>query len=147
MTADEAQELILNGAPWLAGATLCLAGAVYFAELLPASERPLPPRTASSTATLVVVETESCGWCRRFRRDVEPGYGQTAYAAQAPLHFVLARDLTSTGYQVKSPVRAVPTFILVDRQGREIDRLRGYPGGAAPFYAALDGLLAKMPAE
>jgi len=147
MTADEAQELIWKGAPWLAGATLCLAGAVYFGELWPADERPLPSRTVSTTAKLVVVETESCGWCRRFRRDVEPGYGQTVYAAQAPLHFVLARDLTSTGYQVRSPVRAVPTFILVDRQGREVDRLRGYPGGAAPFYAALDRLLAKMPAD
>lgn len=148
MTSDEAQELIHKGAPVLLGAGVLLAGIMYFGEIFsPAADADAIPPPTSETATLLVVETESCGWCKRFRRDVAPTYPESGYAHRAPLRFVLLQDLNSTGYRMTSSVRAVPTFILIDREGREVDRLRGYPGGGKAFYGALDRMLARAPAD
>ena len=40
------------------------------------------------------------------------------------------------------PEHFTPTFVLVEN-GREIDRLRGYPGDEF-FWSLLDGMLAKL---
>lgn len=92
---------------------------------------------------LVVVETESCGWCQRFRRDVAPDYPLTPFGGVAPLSYVHLREVRNQGYRLKWGVRSVPTFLLLDPDGVEIDRVAGYPGRGTAFYDAMDRMLAK----
>ena len=125
-----------------------LAGALYFGEIFaPTTEAEDIPAPLSETATLLVVETESCGWCKRFRRDVAPTYPQSRNGSLAPLRYVHVRDVKSSGYRLSSSVRSVPTFIVVDQRGHEVDRISGYPGGGQAFYQPLDRILARVPAE
>lgn len=133
--------------PYIGGVLLAVAAALW--SVLDSGER---PQVASSRApvaysggglTLVVVEADWCGWCKRFRRDVAPKYGDSPYASRAPLRYVQLDDQRNAGLQLASHVRAVPTFVLVDGAGREIDRLRGYPGGPDRFFMALDRMLEK----
>lgn len=94
-----------------------------------------------------MVESAGCSWCRRFRNEVAPSYDQSGYGARAPLRYLQVGEVRTSGYQFAGDIRATPTFVLVDRRGKEIDRVRGYPGGGQRFYTALDGMLAKAPVE
>ncbi len=98
----------------------------------------------SDHLTLIVFETEACIYCKRFRTDIAPGYQQSAYAQNARLRHLHVSEQGQAGYALNGRVSTVPTFVLVDRDGREIDRIRGYPG-RDNFYPALDRLLAKAP--
>jgi thiol-disulfide isomerase/thioredoxin len=121
-----------------------LAGAFWLVH--PEAEPP-PAARLSDRPTLLVIETESCSWCRRFRRDVAPKYVNSSYESRAPLRYVHRDEQRQSGYRLKSSVSAVPTFVLVDTQGIEVDRLRGYPGGGAKFFSAVDHMLAKLDAR
>ncbi len=142
MTSEEMEEFLFNVTPMAAGATVLLAGLFMakaaFWDVPETSDVPAPK---SHTLTLLLVETETCGWCKRFRRDVMPTYGDSVQAMRAPLRTVDLRDLPAQGYRLKASVKAVPTFILVDRNGQELDRVRGYPGSGRPFYDAVDRML------
>lgn len=78
-------------------------------------------------AELVMFESQTCDWCRRFHAEITPIYPKTAEAACAPLRRVdvnapRPRDLGG----IKS-ILFTPTFVVVD-SGREVGRLTGYPG-------------------
>jgi hypothetical protein len=53
------------------------------------------------------------------------------------------RDQDRSGYRFAGAIRSVPTFVLVDASGIEIDRVRGYPGSGSLFCSAIDRMLAK----
>jgi thioredoxin-related protein len=40
---------------------------------------------------------------------------------------------------------ATPTFVLVDRSGREIERLRGLPGDRDEFMLVVERMLDRVP--
>ena len=42
---------------------------------------------------------------------------------------------------------ATPTFVLVDRDGREVERLRGIPGGGQAFMQEVERMLGQLPAR
>ena len=112
------------------------------------TEPPLPPVAApiSDRPTLVVFESASCGWCRRFRESVAPDYERSHLDSRAPLKYVDVGAQRQSGYRLKSGrISATPTFVLVDRQGAEIDRLRGLPGGRGEFIPAVERMLEKLP--
>jgi hypothetical protein len=95
------------------------------------------------TAELVMLEEDGCGWCQQWNKEIGGVYHKTAEGKLAPLrrvdmHSPLPADLkflTKGGY--------TPTFILVDN-GREIARLRGYPGEDF-FWGLLGEMLKKLP--
>ena len=143
MTSEEVEEWLFNVTPMAAGATVLVAALwmakVAFWEVPDVGDIPAPK---SDTLTLLIVESDQCGWCKRFRRDVLPTYGESVQALRAPLKSVQLHELPQHGYRLAAIVREVPTFILVDRAGNEIDRVAGYPGAGRAFYTAIDRMLA-----
>lgn len=77
---------------------------------------------------LVVYETASCGWCVRFRKDIAPGYITSGYQKLAPLTYVGLDRRDQKTYRLASRISVTPTVVLVDADGKEINRLTGYPG-------------------
>lgn len=100
----------------------------------------------SDRPTLVVFESASCGWCRRFRDNVAPDYERSHLESRAPLRYVDVGEQRQSGYRIRGGrITATPTFVLVDSSGTEVDRLRGLPGGRGEFIPAVERMLAKLP--
>ena len=92
---------------------------------------------------LVMFEQEGCEWCARWNREIGVVYEKTPEGKRAPLrrvdiHEPMPRDLGRIAGS-----RFTPTFVLVD-QGRELGRIRGYPGEDF-FWGMLDEMLGKVP--
>ena len=97
----------------------------------------------ASAAELVMFERAGCPYCAQFDREIGPIYGKTDEGKAAPLRRVdinapLPPDLGSVTVE-----RMTPVFVLVDR-GREIGRIRGYPGDDN-FWGLLAGLIGDLP--
>lgn len=95
-----------------------------------------------SAAELVMIEQPGCAWCAAFDREIAPAYAKTEEGQRAPLRRLtlgapLPADLTFL--QVE---RLTPQFILVEN-GREIGRIRGYPGDDH-FWGLLGALVKKL---
>ncbi|WP_421858783.1 transcriptional regulator [Oricola sp.] len=101
----------------------------------------LAPNNAA-TAELVMFEQAGCAWCARWDREIGETYPKTAEGKRAPLRRVdintpLPNDLSEIRVD-----RFTPTFVLVD-DGREIARMRGYPGDEF-FWFLLNDMFAKL---
>ncbi|MDE2375984.1 thioredoxin [Bradyrhizobium sp.] len=109
--------------------TIHLAAAAIFALLA----------TTASAAELVMFERAGCVWCARFDAEVAPIYGKTDESQAAPLRRVdLGRPLPADLAGI-DPGAFTPTFVVLD-DGREIGRIRGYPGDAF-FFGLLGRIL------
>lgn len=98
-----------------------------------------------AAAELVMLEQPGCPWCARFNAEIAPAYARTDEGRRAPLRRVdITRDWPEDLAAV-SPERFTPTFILVE-DGRELGRIRGYPGDEF-FWYLLNDLLARMEPE
>ena len=98
----------------------------------------------ADAAELVMFAQRACPWCAAFDREIAPIYPKTPEGARAPLRRVdidkpLPRDLSFV--QVE---RLTPLFVLV-HDGREIGRIRGYPG-EDHFWGLLGELVARLDA-
>ena len=93
-------------------------------------------------AELIVFEQKGCVWCQRFDREVAPAYARTAEGKRAPLRRVdIAKPLPDDlSFVVRE--RFTPVFVLVDG-GREIGRIRGYPGDTF-FWGLLANLIERL---
>ncbi len=93
----------------------------------------------SRAAELVMFERAGCVWCARFDAEIAPIYGKTEESQAAPLRRVdLGRPLPADLAKI-DPGAFTPTFVVVD-EGREIGRIRGYPGDAF-FFGLLGRIL------
>src|ERR1700741_4385057 len=93
-------------------------------------------------AELVMFEAKSCVWCQRFDRDIAPAYDKTSEGKRAPLRrHDVAQPLPADLSFIRRE-RSPPVFVLVD-QGREIGRIRGYPGDTF-FWGLLANLLERL---
>ena len=95
-----------------------------------------------TAAEMVMFEQAGCAWCKRFNEEIAPAWPNTAEGQRAPLrrvdiHQPLPADLAGIPIE-----RFTPTFVLVE-DGKEIARLRGYPGDQF-FWALVDDMLAKL---
>ncbi|MBB4302255.1 hypothetical protein GGD81_001282 [Rhodobium orientis] len=96
----------------------------------------------AGAAELLVLERDGCPWCERFDAEIAPIYPKTAEGRRAPLrridiHQPLPDDLKDIRLETFTP-----SFVLVE-DGREIGRIRGYPGEEF-FWFMLSELLAKL---
>ena len=100
----------------------------YFIRLLLAGVMLIALAGASvRAAELIMFEQAGCAWCEAFDREIAPIYGKTAEGRRAPLRRVdIARPLPADLAFIEAE-RLTPLFVLID-QGREIGRIRGYPG-------------------
>jgi thioredoxin-related protein len=80
----------------------------------------------AQAAELVMVERDGCPWCAAFDREIAPAYGKTDEGRRAPLRRIRF-DQAPADLAFLQIDRFTPVFILVDG-GREIGRIRGYPG-------------------
>ncbi len=95
------------------------------------------------SAELLMLERPGCVWCERFDAEIAPAYPATAAGRVAPLRRVDLTEPWPDDLEDVARERVTPTFVLVE-DGREIARMRGYPGDGF-FWGLLDDMLAKLP--
>jgi thioredoxin-related protein len=93
-------------------------------------------------AELVMFEQAGCAWCQVFDREVASVYDKTAEGARAPLRRVTLGKPLPPDLAFIAVERLTPLFVLVDK-GREIGRIRGYPG-EDHFWGLLGVLIKKL---
>ena len=94
-------------------------------------------------AELVMFEQAGCVWCAAFDKEVATAYSKSEEGRRAPLRRVdITRDLPPDLAFIQVE-RLTPLFVLVDR-GREIGRIRGYPG-AESFWMQIAVLFDRLP--
>ncbi|WP_142249362.1 thioredoxin [Bradyrhizobium sp. UNPF46] len=103
------------------------------------------PTTASRAAELVMFERPGCAWCARFDAEIGPIYGKTGESRTAPLRRVNLSGPLPADLAGIDPGPFTPTFVVV-QEGREIGRIRGYPGDAF-FFGLLDRILSSTGSE
>jgi hypothetical protein len=97
---------------------------------------------AAHSAELVMFEQKGCVWCQRFDRDIAPAYDKTSEGKRAPLRRLdIARPIPPE-FAFIARERFTPVFVLID-QGREIGRIRGYPGDTF-FWGLLSSLIERL---
>lgn len=103
------------------------------------------PTTASRAAELVMFERAGCAWCARFNAEIAPTYDKTGEGRAAPLRRVDLNGPLPADIAGIDPGAFTPTFVVV-QEGREIGRIRGYPGDAF-FFGLLDRILSNTGSE
>jgi thioredoxin-related protein len=96
-------------------------------------------------AELVMFEQAGCAWCEAFDREITPIYGKTEEGRRAPLRRVDIAQNLPPDLAFLDVERLAPLFVLVDH-GREIGRIRGYPG-EDHFWGLLGVLMKKLHAS
>jgi hypothetical protein len=98
--------------------------------------------SSARAAELVMFESAGCAWCAAFDREIAPVYPKTEEGRRAPLRRVdISRPLPADLAFIHAE-RLTPLFVLVE-QGREIGRIRGYPGDDN-FWGVLGALIKKL---
>jgi hypothetical protein len=97
---------------------------------------------AADAAQLIVVEQKDCHWCHKWQKEVGETYASTPVALIAPLRRVDLQERKPADLSHIELGRYTPTFILLE-QGREVGRIRGYPG-VESFWYMLKQQLAKL---
>lgn len=97
---------------------------------------------SARAAEMIMFDQDGCVWCERFEAEIAPAWPKTEQGKRAPLrrvdiHEPLPGDLTWITVE-----RFTPSFVLVEN-GKEIARLRGYPGDQF-FWHLVDDMLAKL---
>lgn len=96
----------------------------------------------SAAAELVMLERPGCVWCAHFNAEIAPAYPKTEEGKRAPLRRVDITKAWPPDLKGIAGEHFTPTFILVD-DGKEIGRIRGYPGDQF-FWYLLGDILAKL---
>jgi hypothetical protein len=97
------------------------------------------------SAELVMFEQAGCVWCETFNREVASVYPKTEEGQRAPLRRVNIDDPLPADLSFIAVERLAPLFVLVDK-GREVGRIRGYPG-EDHFWGLLGVLLKTLDAD
>jgi hypothetical protein len=113
--------------------------AVAFAVLLAL----LAATGEARAAELLILEQPGCAWCARFDREIAPAYEHTDEGRRAPLRRVDVTRPWPADLQSVTPDRLTPTFVLLDDDGVERARLRGYPGDNF-FWPLLSEMLVRL---
>jgi len=95
-------------------------------------------------AELIMFEQAGCAWCEAFDREVAPIYPKTEEGQRAPLRRLDVAQNLPPDLAFLEVERLTPLFVLVD-EGREIGRIRGYPG-EDHFWGLLGVLMKKLDA-
>jgi len=99
--------------------------------------------SGSVAAELVMLVQPGCVWCERWETEIGTAYPNTPEGQRAPVRRVDITETWPTDLSEVQKERLTPTFILV-HEGKEIDRLRGYPGEHF-FWPLFAEMLKKLP--
>ena len=97
---------------------------------------------SAQAAELVMFEQKSCVWCQKFDREIAPAYDKATEGKRAPLRRLDIAQPVPADLAFVRRERFTPVFVLVD-QGREIGRIRGYPGDIF-FWGLLASLIERL---
>lgn len=97
---------------------------------------------SARAAELVMFEDAGCIWCARFNAEIAPIYPKTEEGRRAPLRRVESGKTLPADLSFIETERFTPLFVLVE-QGREVGRIRGYPG-EDHFWGLLGILIKKL---
>lgn len=98
---------------------------------------------AAHAAQLLMFEEKHCSYCERWEAEIGVMFHKTEESRRAPLERVDIHGARPEGITLASDVHYTPTFVLVS-DGREIDRIEGYPGEDF-FWAMLARMLERLP--
>ena len=98
--------------------------------------------SAAQAAELLMFEQKGCVWCQRFDRDIAPAYDKTTEGKRAPLRRLDIAQPVPADLAFIRRERFTPVFVLIDH-GREIGRIRGYPGDTF-FWGLLASLIERL---
>ena len=98
--------------------------------------------SAAHAAELVMFEQKGCVWCQKFDREIAPAYDKTSEGKRAPLRRLDIAQPAPADLAFIKRERFTPVFVLVDA-GREIGRIRGYPGDTF-FWGLLANLIERL---
>ena len=93
-------------------------------------------------AELVMFEQKGCVWCQKFDREIAPAYDKTTEGKRAPLRRLDIAQAVPAELGFIRRERFTPVFVLID-EGREIGRIRGYPGDIF-FWGLLSNLIERL---
>lgn len=96
----------------------------------------------ASTAELIMFEQKGCVWCERWRAEIGPIYPKTQEGRAAPLRRVDIDEPIPSDLDGIVVERLTPVFVLLE-DGREVARLRGYPGEDF-FWGLLSQMVSKL---
>jgi len=96
-------------------------------------------------AELIMFERAGCPWCEAFDREIAPIYPKTPTGQFAPLRRLNIDAALPPDLSFVAVERLTPLFVLVD-QGREVGRIRGYPG-EDHFWGLLDAMVERLQTE
>lgn len=99
----------------------------------------------ASAAQMLMLEQPGCAWCARFDAEIAPAWAKTKEGQAAPLRRVDITKAWPEDIDFVARERFTPTFVLID-EGKEIGRIRGYPGDEFFWYLAAE-LIGKLPAD
>lgn len=111
-------------------ARIALLGAIFIAS------------SPAGAAELIMFESAACPWCQTFHREIGAIYDKTEEGKRAPLRRVDIDQKLPPDLAYIQVERLTPLFVLVDK-GREIGRIRGYPG-EDHFWGLLGALIKKL---
>ena len=97
---------------------------------------------AARSAELVMFEQKGCVWCQKFDREIAPAYDKTTEGKRAPLRRLDIAQPVPADLSFVKRERFTPVFVLIDA-GREIGRIRGYPGDTF-FWGLLANLIERL---
>ena len=98
---------------------------------------------SASAQQLVMIEEHGCYWCERWNEEVGVIYHKTSEGKRAPLRRIDMHDKLPNDLSFLAKGGYTPTFVLIN-EGREVGRIRGYPGEDF-FWGLLGKLLDKLP--
>jgi hypothetical protein len=93
-------------------------------------------------AELVMFEQKGCVWCQKFDREIAPAYDKTSEGRRAPLRRLDVAQPVPPDLAFIKRERFTPVFVLIG-EGREIGRIRGYPGDTF-FWGLLANLIERL---
>jgi thioredoxin-related protein len=96
-----------------------------------------------SAAELVMFDRKGCPWCAKWHAEIgADAYNATVEGKSAPLRVVDLATPRPGDLEDIGGVQGTPTFVLIEN-GKEIDRMVGYPGKQV-FFGRLQLMLDKM---
>lgn len=90
---------------------------------------------------LIMVDSPTCGYCARWRKEILPGYAANPTGRKLPLTIVPLDGPWPDGLALARAPYITPTFLLIENRA-EIARIEGYPG-VRHFWPTVDEMLAQ----
>lgn len=105
------------------------------------SPTPVEPQTMPEH-TLLLVDLQGCPDCIAFKRQARQAYIASDLGDLAPLVQIEIRELAESEYWHVERPKVFPTFVLLDANQEELDRIVGY-NGADFFWGYIDSIFRK----